>query len=406
MRIVAPSCVVEMASVIRQLIDRLYPKGNGYTVTIGGLDHCGKTTLLYLLKLGEIVPTISTIGFNIETVDVRTVSGRNLRMTGWDMGTGCGIQFLYGLLGLYTARADAIVWMVNLCDHDRLTESVDALKEILRRAEQERASNGEGPKHTPILILANKADGAEAMSVDVVRIKFAASFPGRMMSVFKTSLTSSLSESTLPEAFEWLRLTLDISKSTNPTLQGAQTSLPALDPRSSDTLAHKLDSWLTRAETDSPPEEFISQFHSIALPSWDHYTHIRIAYLILTTHGRQKGKDMIFKGIEKYILQSPLTRGRTFHVTMTYFWIQLVHFGIRNMPTAPNAVGSAADPGLPSPNDFAHFLLVNPYVADGNIWADYYSKSLMMSPKAKAEMVLPDKKPLPNLIVRDAVKIN
>ena len=33
-----------------------------------GLDAAGKTTVLYKLKLGELVTTIPTIGFNVETV--------------------------------------------------------------------------------------------------------------------------------------------------------------------------------------------------------------------------------------------------------------------------------------------------------------------------------------------------
>jgi ADP-ribosylation factor 1/2 len=33
-----------------------------------GLDAAGKTTILYKLKLGEIVTTIPTIGFNVEYV--------------------------------------------------------------------------------------------------------------------------------------------------------------------------------------------------------------------------------------------------------------------------------------------------------------------------------------------------
>ena len=36
-----------------------------------GLDAAGKTTILYKLKLGEIVTTIPTIGFNVETVEAR-----------------------------------------------------------------------------------------------------------------------------------------------------------------------------------------------------------------------------------------------------------------------------------------------------------------------------------------------
>lgn len=33
-----------------------------------GLDAAGKTTILYKLKLGEVVSSVPTIGFNMETV--------------------------------------------------------------------------------------------------------------------------------------------------------------------------------------------------------------------------------------------------------------------------------------------------------------------------------------------------
>jgi ADP-ribosylation factor protein 1 len=33
-----------------------------------GDNNSGKTTILYKLKLGEIITTIPTIGFNVETV--------------------------------------------------------------------------------------------------------------------------------------------------------------------------------------------------------------------------------------------------------------------------------------------------------------------------------------------------
>ena len=46
-----------------------------------GLDAAGKTTILYKLKLGELVTTIPTIGFNVETVDYK-----NLSFTVWDVG--------------------------------------------------------------------------------------------------------------------------------------------------------------------------------------------------------------------------------------------------------------------------------------------------------------------------------
>ena len=38
-----------------------------------GLDAAGKTTILYKLKLNEVVPSIPTIGFNVETVQYRNI---------------------------------------------------------------------------------------------------------------------------------------------------------------------------------------------------------------------------------------------------------------------------------------------------------------------------------------------
>ena len=132
---------------------------------------------------------------------------------------------------------------------------------------------------------------------------------------------------------------------------------------------------------------------------------------------------MIFKGIEQYIAIRPQTKGTSFHLTMTYFWIQIVHFGIRNMPPPPpptqpslpsdtTATRSSHPEGLrhtssdaSSSEDFPKFLLINPHVVDENLWADYYTQQVLMSPKAKAEMVLPDKKPLPNLVIRDATSL-
>ena len=35
-----------------------------------GIDKSGKTSILYKLKLGEVVTTIPTIGFNVETFEL------------------------------------------------------------------------------------------------------------------------------------------------------------------------------------------------------------------------------------------------------------------------------------------------------------------------------------------------
>ena len=46
-----------------------------------GLDGSGKTAILCKLKQGEFVPTIPTIGFNVESLEFR-----NVKITLWDVG--------------------------------------------------------------------------------------------------------------------------------------------------------------------------------------------------------------------------------------------------------------------------------------------------------------------------------
>merc|ERR1711910_197077 len=66
-------------------------------ILILGLDGAGKTTILYRLQAGEVVTTIPTIGFNVETwVDRRasdhtggaTILTRTPSSTWWTVLTG------------------------------------------------------------------------------------------------------------------------------------------------------------------------------------------------------------------------------------------------------------------------------------------------------------------------------
>lgn len=110
---------------------------------------------------------------------------------------------------------------------------------------------------------------------------------------------------------------------------------------------------------------------------------------------------MIFDGIQNYITNSTQTTGRAFHITMTYFWIQIVHYGIASMPAA-SSLPVAPDKDTTPADSFSLFLVMNPHVCDGMLFSDYYNKQTIMSPAAKEAMVLPDIKPLPNVVQREA----
>nr|ACD77175.1 ADP-ribosylation factor family-like protein (predicted) [Sorex araneus] len=69
-----------MGLTVSALFSRIFGKKQ-MRILMVGLDAAGKTTILYKLKLGEIVTTIPTIGFNVETVEYR-----NICFTVWDVG--------------------------------------------------------------------------------------------------------------------------------------------------------------------------------------------------------------------------------------------------------------------------------------------------------------------------------
>lgn len=69
-----------MGMTISKLLSDLFGKKD-MRILMVGLDAAGKTTILYKLKLGEIVTTIPTIGFNVETVEYNKTN-----FTVWDVG--------------------------------------------------------------------------------------------------------------------------------------------------------------------------------------------------------------------------------------------------------------------------------------------------------------------------------
>jgi GTPase SAR1 family protein len=60
-------------------------------VLMFGPDSSGKTTMLYKLKLNELITTIPTIGFNVESI-----WHRNIEFTFWD--TGCELFSLRAVM--------------------------------------------------------------------------------------------------------------------------------------------------------------------------------------------------------------------------------------------------------------------------------------------------------------------
>jgi len=62
-----------MGLTISKLFDKLFSWEIEMKTLLLGLDAAGKTTILYKLNLGEIISTVPTIGFNVETIKHKQV---------------------------------------------------------------------------------------------------------------------------------------------------------------------------------------------------------------------------------------------------------------------------------------------------------------------------------------------
>merc|ERR1712072_1309096 len=102
--------------------DRLVGKQTMKMVMVG-LDAAGKTTVLYNLKLGEVVTTIPTIGFNVETLEYK-----NLRMTVWDIG---GQDKIRKLWRHYFNGNQGVIFVVDSSDRERVEDAHQELHKLL-----------------------------------------------------------------------------------------------------------------------------------------------------------------------------------------------------------------------------------------------------------------------------------
>lgn len=80
-----------------------------------GLDAAGKTTILYRLKLAEVVTTIPTVGFNVETVEYK-----NIKFNVWDVG---GQDKIRRLWRYYFQGTDGLIYVVDSSDRDRIQDA-------------------------------------------------------------------------------------------------------------------------------------------------------------------------------------------------------------------------------------------------------------------------------------------
>ena len=158
-----------------------------------GLDAAGKTTILYKLKLGEVVTTIPTIGFNVETVEYK-----NLSFTVWDVG---GQDKIRPLWRHYYQGTNGLIYVIDSNDRDRIEDAREELNKMMNEEEMRDAA---------LLVFENKQDLPNAMTAAEITEKLALqNIRNRQWFIQSACATTG---DGLYEGLDWLSRTLSSKK--------------------------------------------------------------------------------------------------------------------------------------------------------------------------------------------------
>jgi len=139
-----------MGAYISSLIAKLF-ETKKLKILMIGLDGAGKSSILGKLHLNEVISTIPTIGFNVETVTYK-----NTTFTVWDIG---GQEKIRPLWRHYYENTDALIFVIDSSDIDRIDI---AREELMLTLQDEKLAN------TNLLIFANKQDLPNALSASQI----------------------------------------------------------------------------------------------------------------------------------------------------------------------------------------------------------------------------------------------
>lgn len=168
------------------ILRKLRLKEREMRVLILGLDNAGKSSVVKSF-LGESIETISpTLGFNIQTLEFD-----GYKLNCWDVG---GQQSLRAYWRNYFEQTDALVWVVDSADRDRLDVCRAELQQLLGEEKLAGAS---------LLVLANKQDldGALPLAAVEQALQLASVANNRHVSV---AACSARTGDGLRDAVAWL----------------------------------------------------------------------------------------------------------------------------------------------------------------------------------------------------------
>jgi len=314
------------------LLDKLYnhfSKKKEQRILMVGLDGAGKTTILYKLKLGEVLTQIPTVGFCVETIEYK-----NITFTVWDVG---GQDKIRPLWRHYFQNTTGLVFVVDSNDVERIEV---AKKELHMLSEEPDLGDA------IFLIVGNKQDLPYALKTDelVKRLECEKLYPKRHWYLQGTCATTG---DGIYEALDWL----------SNAIQGL-TRIPTMTDPSMPKIP-------TKSELHDD-KVFLEAWENCVLPidEWTHRAHLRVAFLYLSQNNTNEALKKMRAGIQKY---NTAVRKGTYLESMTVLWLHLVAEGVEKTGA----------------KDLDTLLNKWPTLLDSRLFLKYYTRELLFSEEAK-----------------------
>eukprot|EP00388_Colpodella_angusta_P017367 GDKJ01042942.1.p1 GENE.GDKJ01042942.1~~GDKJ01042942.1.p1 ORF type:complete len:192 (-),score=49.93 GDKJ01042942.1:63-638(-) len=133
------------------MIRRMKANKSEYRILILGLDAAGKTTILKALAEEDVSQVTPTEGFNI-----KTVAKNGIKLNVWDLG---GQAMIRKYWDQYYENTDAIIFVVDSADRERVAETASELNQLLAHPKLAGA---------PLLVFANKQDLEDAVEANEI----------------------------------------------------------------------------------------------------------------------------------------------------------------------------------------------------------------------------------------------
>lgn len=140
-----------------EAFNSLFQSEKRFKILILGLDGAGKTTIMYKKKNDtlEEIKTVPTIGFNMENLNFKSITNKNVILQSWDLGGQEGIRWLWKN---YYADTDGLIYVIDASDknNERIETAKNALHSVLEHEDMN--------KNVILAVFLNKYDKEDCYS--------------------------------------------------------------------------------------------------------------------------------------------------------------------------------------------------------------------------------------------------